>query len=99
MASTLRVDPSRLHEAAAAQSDVGAFVSSLATGQSMSRAATGMAGLLSGAACQFVGAAFDDAAATISEELNSHSSHLARAADAYHRADEELCRRLKRLAQ
>jgi hypothetical protein len=99
MPSTLRVDPSRLHEAAAAQSDVAAFVSGLATGQSMSRAATGMTGLLSGAACHFVGAAFDDVAATISEELNGHSSHLVRAADAYHQADEELGRRLKRLAE
>ena len=99
MGGTLRVDPERLRRAAAAQTEVGTFVSGMATGQSMASAATGMSGLLSEGACQFAGATFDTAAGAVHEELTAHSTNLSAAADRYHQIDEELGRRLRKIAQ
>jgi flagellar capping protein FliD len=98
MGGTLRVDPERLRAAAAAQTEVGTFVSGMATGQSITTAGTGMAGLLSEGACQFVGTAFDTAAGAVHEELTAHSTKLTAAADRYHQVDEETGRRLRKLA-
>lgn len=94
----LRVAPDRLHGAARAQTDVGTFVSGLATGQSMASAGTGMSGLLSAGACRFAGSVFDSAAKAVHEELTAHSANLTAAADRYHRTDEEFSRRLCTLA-
>jgi hypothetical protein len=96
---TLRVDPERLRTAAAAQTEVGTFVSDMATGQSITSAGTGMSGLLSEGACQFAGTAFDTAAGAVHEELTAHSAKLSAAADRYHQIDEELGRRLRKFTQ
>ena len=98
MGGTLRVDPGRLRTAAAAQTEVGTFVSAMGTGQAMASAGTGMSGLLSEGACQFAGTMFDTAAGAAHEELTAHSTNLSAAADQYHRADEELGRRLRQIA-
>ncbi|MGK2853687.1 MAG: hypothetical protein ACSLE3_06190 [Microbacteriaceae bacterium] len=98
MASTLRVDPSRLVAAAAAESDVGRTVSTMAAGQSLAGAADGVSNLLSGAAIEFAASAIDKASATINEELTAHSNKLAAAADTYRRADEDLGRGLDHIA-
>jgi hypothetical protein len=99
MGATLRVDPSRLREAARAQSDVGTFVSGMGNGQAMATAGTGMSGLLTETACQFAGSMFDTAASAVHDELTSHSTNLLAAADRYHRVDEECARRLRKLGQ
>lgn len=99
MAATLRVDPARLRAAAAAEAQVGDSVSRMGVGRSLFDAADGMPGLLSGAACQFAGAIFDAAAGRVRDELSTHSGKLSTAADHYHRADDELGRRLRRLAE
>lgn len=99
MASTLRVDPAGLRAAATAQAEVGAFVSGMGVGQSLASAANAMPGLLCGAACQFAGTVFDDVAHKVSGELSAHSNRLSSAADSYYRADDELGRRLRRLAE
>jgi hypothetical protein len=98
MGQTLRVDPDRLRSAARAQADVGAFVSGIGAGQSMTTAAAGVSGLLSAGACQFAGSIVDAALDAVHEELASHSDKLSRAADKYHRTDEELGRRLRKFA-
>lgn len=98
MASTLRVDPSRLIAAAAAEGDVGAFVSSMAAGQTLSGAAGGVANLLSGAALEFAASVIDDVSAAITEELTTHSNKLTAAADTYRHADEALGTRLDHVA-
>lgn len=98
MASTLRVDPSRLVAAATAEGDVGKFVSAMAAGQSLAAAAGGVSNLLSGAAIEFAASAIDKASATINEELTSHARKLTAAADTYRRVDENLGRRLDRIA-
>ena len=95
----MRVDPERLRRAAAAQTEVGTFVSGMAMGQSMASAATGMSGLLSEGACQVAGATFDAAAGAVHEELTAHSTKLSAAADRYQQIDEELGRRLGKIAQ
>jgi hypothetical protein len=77
--STLRVDPARLRAAAAAQAEVGAFVSGMATGQAMTSAADAMPGLASGAAAQFAGTVLDGVAGKVSGELSTHSDRLASA--------------------
>jgi hypothetical protein len=97
--ATLRVDPSRLREAARAQAAVGTFVSGMGTGQSMASAGTAMSGLLSEAACQFAGSMFDTATSAVHDELTAHSTNLSAAAEQYHRTDEEFARRLRKLAQ
>jgi hypothetical protein len=99
MAAILRVDPTRLRTAAAAQADVGTFVSGMGTGQSMASGGTGMSGLLSEAACQFAGTVFDAAAGAVHDELTAHSTNLSAAADHYRRVDEEFGRRLRKLAR
>lgn len=99
MGATLRVDPTQLRTAAAAQTEVGTFVSGMAAGQSMTNAGTGMSGLLTEGACQFAGTIFDTATAAVHEELTAHSTNLSSAADRYHRTDEELGRRLRKIAQ
>lgn len=95
----MRVDPERLRAAAAAQTEVSTFVSGMAAGQSITSAGTGMSGLLSEAACEFAGTAFDTAAGVVHEELTAHSAKLSAAADRYHQIDEELGRRLRKFAQ
>jgi len=85
--------------AAAAQAEVGTFVSGMATGQSMASAGAGMSGLLSEGACQFAGAAFDTAAGKVHAELSAHSTKLSAAADLYQRTDEDFGRRLRKLSQ
>jgi hypothetical protein len=98
MGATLRVDPVRLRTAAANQSEVGEFVSGMGTGQSMASAGGGVTGLLSGDACNYAGTLLDAATTTVHEELTAHSTNLSAAADLYHRADEELGNRLKKIA-
>ena len=95
----MRVDPAQLRTAAAAQTEVGTFVSGMAAGQSMTTAGTGMSGLLTEGACQFAGTIFDTATAAVHDELAAHSTNLSSAADQYHRTDEELGRRLSKLAK
>lgn len=99
MGGTLRVDPEHLRTAAAAQTEVGTFVSGMATGQSMASAGAGMSGLLSEGACEFAGVAFDTAAGKVHDELTAHSAKLTAAADRYHRTDEDFGRRLRELTQ
>ena len=96
MAATLRVDPSRLHTAAAAQAEVGNFVSGMGAGEKLSSAATAVQGLLSGSACEFAGQVLDMACTQVSDELAAHSQNLTAAAGAYQRSDENLGRRLRR---
>jgi hypothetical protein len=98
MGGTLRVDPARLRAAAEAQADVGNFVSGLATGQSMAAAGAGMSGLLTEGACQFATTMFDTASTAVQDELAAHSTNLSSAADQYHRTDEALGRRLRKIA-
>lgn len=98
MASTLRVEPERLQDAAAAQADVGAFVSSMSACRSLAAAVQAMAGLDSGAACQAVGAVLDEVAREIGAALTAHSDRLSSAAERYRAADDELARRLRRIA-
>ena len=98
MGDTLRVDPNRLREAADAQGNVGTFVAGMGAGQSVTNAATAMSGLNTADACHVVGTEFDAAAKTVHEELTAHSQNLAVAADQYHRTDDELGRRLKKIA-
>lgn len=98
MGGTLRVDPARLRTAAAAQTEVGTFVSGMATGQSVATAGTGMSGLLTEGACQFASTMFDTATTAVHEELSAHSTNLSSAADQYHRTDEDLGRRLSKIA-
>jgi hypothetical protein len=95
----LRVDPSRLRTAAAAQSDVGAYVAAMATGPTLADAGTGMPGLLVEDACHFAGAAFDTAALAVHEELAAHSTRLSSAVDRYHQTDGDLGRRLSKTAK
>jgi hypothetical protein len=99
MAATLRVDPEQLRKAAAAQAEVGTFVSGIVSGQPMASAATGMSGLLSEEACHFAGTAFTTAATAVHDELTAHSTNLSAAADHYHRTDEEFGGRLRKLTQ
>jgi hypothetical protein len=99
MGGTLRVDPEHLRTAAAAQAEVGTFVSGMAAGPSVARAGAGMSSLLSEAACQFAGAALDTAARAVHEELTAHSTKLSAAADRYHQTDEDFGRRLRKLTQ
>ena len=98
MGATLRVDPARLRTAAALEAEVGSYVSGLRTGQSMTSAGDGVAGLCSGDACRFAGAVFDAATATVHQELAAHSTNLAAAADRYHHTDEELGGRFTKIA-
>ena len=98
MGGVLRVDPARLRTAAAAQSDVGAFVSGLAAGRSMANAGTGMSGLLVEQACHLVGTRFDAVATAVHDELAAHAKNLSAAADRYHQTDGDLGRRLGTIA-
>ncbi|WP_242456302.1 type VII secretion target [Mycolicibacterium sp. P1-18] len=98
MGGVLRVDPSRLRTAAAAQGDVGTYVAAMATGPTMADAGTGMPGLLVESACHFAGAVFDTAAAAVHEDLAEHSARLWSAADRYHQIDDDLGRRLNKTA-
>jgi Excreted virulence factor EspC, type VII ESX diderm len=95
MGRTLRVDPSQLRSAAAAQGVVANTLSRTAIGQSLATAGTSMSGLSTEAACQFVETALDAAAGAVHDELTVHSSNLSQAADRYHTADDELGRRLR----
>ena len=94
MGGVLRVDPARLRTAAAAQSDVGAYVSSLAAGPSMANAGTGMSGLLVEHACELAAMRFDAAATAVHDELTAHAKNLSTAADSYHHTDGDLGPRL-----
>ena len=98
MGGVLRVDPARLRTAAAAQSDVGAYVSGMAAGPSMANAGTGMSGLLVEQACQLAATMFDAAAAAVHDALAAHATNLSAAADRYHRTDGDLGRRLGTIA-
>lgn len=98
MGGVLRVDPARLRTAAAAQSDVGAYVSGMAAGPSLANAGTGMSGLLVEQACQLAGTMFDAAATAVHDELAAHAKKLSAAADRYHQTDGELGRRLGTIA-
>ena len=94
MAATLRVDPTRLRDAAQAQSDVGSVVFGLAAGQSMTNAGAGMPGLLTEVACNATGSVLDAETSRVHDELAAHSAKLAAAADRYQRTDEQFGRRL-----
>jgi len=94
MGATLRVDPTRLRDAAQAQSDVSIFLSGLAAGQSMTNAGAGMPGLLTEAACHATGSVFDEETRRLHDELAAHSAKLGAAADRYHQTDEHFGRRL-----
>lgn len=96
--AVLRVDPTRLRIAAAAQSDVGAYVLGMAAGPSMANAGTGMSGLLVEQACQLAAARFDAAATAVHDELTAHAKNLSAAADSYHHTDGDLGRRLGTIA-
>lgn len=85
--------------AAAAQAEVGTFVSGIGSSQPMASAVAGMSGLLSEAACHFAGTMFTTAATAVHDELTAHSTNLSAAADQYHRTDEEFGGRLRKLAQ
>jgi len=98
MASTLRVDPSRLAEAASAESEVGAFVASMTAGRSLVGAAGGVSRLCSGAALEIAASAMDRVGAAIGEELTAHAAKLNTAADTYRRTDEDLGRRMDQIA-
>ncbi|WP_194166292.1 type VII secretion target [Mycolicibacterium sp. P9-22] len=98
MASTLRVDPSRLVAAASAEADVGAFVAAMAVGQSLAAATASVSQLRTGAALEFAASAFGAVTAAICDELTSHAAKLNTAADTYRRTDEGLGSRLGRVA-
>lgn len=99
MASTLRVDPSRLVAAATAEGDVGKSISAMAAGEALGGAAVGMSQLLSGAAILSAASAIDKVSAAINEELTAHSNKLNTAADTYRRVDERLGGRLDQVAE
>lgn len=94
----MRVRPDELRTAARAQDDVGAFISGLGVGQSMTSAGAGVSGLLSAGACQFASSIVDTALGAVHEELTKHSTGLSTAADHYSRLDTELGRRLRKFA-
>jgi hypothetical protein len=71
----------------------------MAAGQPLASGASAMSGLQSGAACQFVATIFDDVSDKMSDELAAHAEKLSAAAEAYRRADEDLGRRLRHLAE
>ena len=98
MGGVLRVDPARLRTAAAAQSDVGAYVSGLAAWPSMANAGTGMSGLLVEQACQLAATMFDAAAAAVHDALAAHATNLSAAADGFHHTDGDPGRRLGTIA-
>ena len=98
MGGVLRVDPARLRTAAAAESDVGAYVSGMAAGPSMADAGAGMSGLFVEQACQLAGTMFDAAATAVHDELAAHAKNLSAAADKYHQTDGDLGRRLGTIA-
>lgn len=98
MSSTLRVDPSRLVAAAAAEGDVGAFVAAMAAGQVLAAAAESVSQLRTGAAIEFAASAIDRAGSVIDAELSVHADKLITAADTYRRTDERLGRRLGAIA-
>ena len=89
----------RLRTAADAQAEVSAFVSGMAAGESIASAADAMPGLQSGAACQFASTVLDGAAAAVRADLSAHAANLISAADSYLRADDELGRRMRSLAE
>jgi hypothetical protein len=64
----------------------------------MSHAGAGMRGLLTADACHFAGSVLDSACSSVYEELTAHSTNLSSAADQYHQTDEELGRRLRKIA-
>ncbi len=92
------VDPTHLRTAAQTQAEVGTFVASLTTGQSLTDGAAGVSGLLSGAACQLAGSVLDSAANSVHDALTDHSTKLAAAAEHYQQMDEEFGRRLRAFA-
>jgi hypothetical protein len=97
MGGTLRVDPGSLRDAARAQTDVGAAVSGMGVGTSMSAAGTGVPGLACAGACEFAGTVIDTALGTVGDELTVHSEKLLRAADLYQQGDERGGQRIGRL--
>lgn len=98
MASTLRVDPSRLVAAASSEADVAAFVAGMAVGQSLAGATASVSPLRSGVAIEFAASALDDVSAVIHDELTSHAAKLNTAAETYRRTDDALGSRLGRFA-
>jgi len=74
-------------------------VSGMAVGESIANAAAAMPGLHSGAGCQFASTVLDGAAAGLSADLSTHATKLNSAADRYLRADDQLDRRLRSLAE
>ena len=99
MASTLRVDPSRLVAAASAEGEVGAFVAAMGAGRSLAEGAAAMSQLRSGAVLHYAASTIDEAAAALHHGLTEHSAKLTAAADLYRHADERLGRRLGEIAE
>lgn len=92
--ANLRVDPTRLTAAAAAEREIGATVGSLAAGDTLHGAAAGVSQLSTGAAMTAAATAVDQVGAAVSRELMAHAGKLTGAADSYRRADEALGQRL-----
>lgn len=99
MAGILRVDPKALRDAAQTQTEVAAFVSAMAVGESMTSAGAGVSGLHSAAGCQLVADVLSAATTAAHEELTSHAGKMSKAADTYERADKDLGDRLRKFVQ
>jgi hypothetical protein len=94
MPATLRVDPSAVHAAAAAQSAIAASLADPTAGAALADAAGAMTGFATAEACRSAAGFFTAATATARDGLAAHAGSLDAAATAYHRADAELSRRL-----
>ncbi|WP_157897678.1 type VII secretion target [Mycolicibacterium rutilum] len=99
MAATLRVDPSKLREVAATQTEVGSFVSSMGTGTQLATAAAAVTELQSAAACQLAAEVLDKTAAVVGKELATHAERLTSAAERYTSTDQALAQRLRSIAE
>lgn len=99
MAGVLRVDPAVLRDAAKAQTEVATFVATMAVGESMTSAGTGVSGLHSAIGCQLVADVFTTATTAAHQELASHADKMSKAADMYERADKELGERLRKFVR
>ncbi|OMC39417.1 hypothetical protein A5740_26870 [Mycobacterium sp. GA-1841] len=94
MGSELKVVPGQLRAAAGTETAVGAAVSGLDVGRTLTTAAAAMPDLQSGAACGDAASVVDSAARTVGSEVSAHANKLAFAADSYERTDDESARRL-----
>jgi hypothetical protein len=95
VAAPLRVNPEALRSAAAAESEVGAFLSGIGTGRAVTGVSGALPGLDSGSACELAGTVLDRFAGALAGELTAHSERLSLAADLYVRADEDIARRCR----